>query len=814
MRKSAKFNRPVWWALFVFVWNAAHNAAADEVDFAHDVVPILKTHCVKCHAGLQQEGDFSFNTREQMLAGGSSGPAIVAGEHANSELFRRIVSVDDGYRMPPEGQSLTEAQTTVISQWIDQGANWEPGFSFAPRSSYEPPLRPRRPELPAATAGRDHPLDRILDADLSTRGQLPLTSVSDDVFLRRVTLDLVGLLPTPEQREAFLSDPNPDKRNLLIDRLLQDEIAYADHWLTFWNDLLRNDYTGTGFITGGRTQITTWLYDALLRNMPYDQMARELIAPPTPDSAGFINGIRWRGEVSAGQTVEIQFAQSVGQSFLGINLKCASCHDSFVDRWTLNEAFGLAAIYSERPLEIHRCDKPLGTMAEPNWLFPELGTVDRTADKNTRLQQLAQLLTHPENGRFTRTIVNRLWHRLMGRGIVHPTDSMQTEPWNADLLDYLAVRLADQKYDLKQTLRLIVTSAAYQSAVERVDESASSATYAYAGPRGKRLTAEQFLDAVWQLTGTAPVNMDAQVQRYRPGHETLATKPLQAQWIWNRTDATQAAGGESLAFRKVWTVREMPQNAFAIISCDNEFRCYLNGRLVGAGTQWDAPTLIPLPDLVVGENELLIVGRNGGDAPNPAGLWCEVRYQSSDKLTIGFGTDESWQWTTRLPRDSGGYEQAPNDWQDAAILNHSGVWAPHVTPQAQYLLTQASNGEVSMIRASLVKSDFLMRSLGRPNRDQIVSVRPSEMTTLEAIDLSIGETLDRYLQGGAERLAQKPWQSPADFVRWVYQHALSREPNADELQILTSDLSLPLQPTAAADVLWAVIMLPEFQINR
>jgi Protein of unknown function (DUF1553)/Protein of unknown function (DUF1549) len=161
--------------------------------------------------------------------------------------------------------------------------------------------------------------------------------------------------------------------------------------------------------------------------------------------------VRWRGDVSAGQTVEIQFAQSVGQTFLGINLKCASCHDSFIDRWKLEESFGLAAIYATRPLEIHRCDKPIGTIATASWLFPELGQIDPQTPQPERLKQLAARMTHPENGRFARTIVNRLWQRLMGRGIVHPTDAMQTEPWNADLLDYLAVHLADHRYDLKQT---------------------------------------------------------------------------------------------------------------------------------------------------------------------------------------------------------------------------------------------------------------------------------------------------------------------------------------------------------------------------
>ena len=786
---------------------------ADDVDFAHAIVPILKANCSKCHAGLQKEGGFSLNTREDLISGGDSGSPIEIGKHSSSEFFLRVNSQEDGYRMPPDGEGLTKEQIGLIGKWIDQGAKWESGYTFAPRT-YEPPLKPRRPELPPAQASRSHPIDRILDFDLSSRGHSVLSPVTDEVFLRRVSLDLIGLLPTPEQRSEFLKDARPDKRAQLVDRLLAENVAYADHWLTFWNDLLRNDYTGTGFITGGRTQITTWLYDALLRNKPYDKMARELIAPLTPESAGFINGIKWRGEVSAGQTVEIQFSQSVGQSFLGINLKCASCHDSFVDRWTLSEAFGLAAIYSERPLEIHRCDKPIGQIAEPKWLFPELGTVDPTLNKSQRLEQLANLLTHPENGRFTRTIVNRLWHRLMGRGIVHPTDAMQTEPWNEDLLDYLAVHLADNQYDLKQTMRLIVTSAAYQSQSESVTESTDATAYVYRGPRAKKLTAEQFLDAIWQLTGAAPIAMDAQVQRTEPGQEATKSASATAQWIWNTTDATGAPAGQTIAFRKVWNLAHSPKKVVAVISCDNEYRVYLDGRLIGEGKQWDSPNLFIQDDLTAGDHELIIVGRNGGDLPNPAGLWCEVRYVFPDQSESGFGTDASWQWTTQLPNDSGVYQQPPTDWQAAAVVSHGGIWSGRVTPQANGLLAKGISGNVTMIRASLVKSDFLMRSLGRPNRDQIVSVRPTEMTTLEAIDLSIGETLDSYLKRGAERIARKSWESPAEFVRWVYQHALCREPTAEELKVLGSDLSTPLDPSAVADILWAIIMLPEFQINR
>jgi hypothetical protein len=402
----------------------------------------------------------------------------------------------------------------------------------------------------------------------------------------------------------------------------------------------------------------------------------------------------------------------------------------------------------------------------------------------------------------------------MGRGIVHPTDAMQTEPWNEDLLDYLAVHLADNQYDLKQTLRLIVTSAAYQSQSESVTESTDAGGYVYRGPRAKKLTAEQFLDAIWQLTGAAPQAMDAQVQRTEPGQETPKSATATAQWIWNTSDATRAPAGQTIAFRRVWNLAHATKRAVAVISCDNEYRFYLDGRLIGEGKQWDSPNLFTLDDLTAGDHELIIVGRNGGNSPNPAGLWCEVRYLNQDQTESGIGTDASWQWSIQLPNETGVYQQPPTDWQTASVVSHGEIWSGQVTPKANGLLAKGMGGDVHMIRASLVKSDFLMRSLGRPNRDQIVSIRPTEMTTLEAIDLSIGETLDSYLKRGAERLARKSWDSPAEFVQWVYHHALGREPSDEELKVLGSDLSTPLEPSAVADLLWAIIMLPEFQINR
>src|SRR5262249_403780 len=127
-------------------------------------------------------------------------------------------------------------------------------------------------------------------------------------------------------------------------------------------------------------------------------------------------------------------------------------------------------------------------------------------------EQLAKLVTAADNGRFTRTIANRLWHRLMGRGLVQPVDIMANRPWDEDLLDYLAVYLADNGHDLKKLMEHILTLKAYQARPALVTREPAGKEYLFRGPELKRLTAEQFIDAVWQLTGAAPQRADASVQ--------------------------------------------------------------------------------------------------------------------------------------------------------------------------------------------------------------------------------------------------------------------------------------------------------------
>ncbi|MGV3660258.1 MAG: DUF1549 domain-containing protein [Prosthecobacter sp.] len=785
---------------------------ASGVDFSHQIVPILREHCAECHAGDKKKGGFSFNDRESLMGGSENGPVVITGKSAESPLIQAMLSSDPDEQMPPKGKRVPPAQIALLKEWIDSGVAWEEGFAFK-KPAYEPPLLPRSPALPAAVEGRTHPIDRILDAQLAAKKQPLLKRANDSIFIRRVYLDLIGMLPTVKDLAEF--EKNPDRAKL-IESLLARDIDYTEHWLTFWNDLLRNDYGGTGFITGGRKQISNWLYQALITNKPFDQFVRELISPPNGESRGFIDGIKWRGDVSAGQTVEIQFAQSVSQSFLGINMKCASCHDSFIDRWKLSEAYGLAAIYAQKPLEIHRCDKPIGQTATAAWLFPEIGQIDAKLPPAARLKQLADLMTHPKNGRTTRTMVNRLWHRLMGHGIVHPVDAMQTAPWNADLLDHLATFLAENGHDLRKTLAHIATSEAYQAQSQVVTKGVDDHGYIYAGPRARRMTAEQFMDAVWQLTGAAPLKMDAGVLRGKVDIEKAKGIQVQGHWIWGDSakPGSTPAAGETITLRKTFKLDTDPITASAVVTCDNSFILFVNNRKVSEGDDWTKLTVVPLHTaLKKGANNITVIAKNAGNGPNVAGFYFDARLRDGTGQETLVNSDFSWQWSAKVPNTKEGRLGAfeAKDWKPVTLVKPVKSWENMLFTQGPLLLAQGADSFGHMIRASLLKADFLMRTLGRPNRDQIVSTRPNELTTLEAIDLANGSILADTIAKGATKLMA---DASGDLITPLYRHALSRDPNAAELATAKELLGDKPTQQGVEDLLWAVCMLPEFQLVR
>jgi hypothetical protein len=254
----------------------------DDLRLSAEARGVLAHQCTKCHGQNKQKGELRLDTKAGAMKGGENGAVIVPGKAADSELLKRVTlpTADDDH-MPPEKKVVDSEDIETLRKWIVAGAPWPEGET-AGVVFERAPIAPRKVEFPAGTEEVENPIDRFRSGVLcAAEGGWP-QPVDDRTFLRRASLDTVGLLPTWEEAQKF--DGN---RANAVDALLKRNDEYATHWLTFWNDALRNDYAGTGYIDGGRKQISKWLYSALARDTSYDQFVRELIAPGA-GSEGFI----------------------------------------------------------------------------------------------------------------------------------------------------------------------------------------------------------------------------------------------------------------------------------------------------------------------------------------------------------------------------------------------------------------------------------------------------------------------------------------------------------------------------------------------
>ncbi|MEO7516491.1 MAG: DUF1549 domain-containing protein [Verrucomicrobiota bacterium] len=789
--------------------------ASHEINFGQEIKPILETSCTKCHGHGKDKGGFRIDDRETFLKGGDTGPAIIVGKSAESLLIELVMGFDPDSVMPKKGSKLKPDQIGLIRAWIDQGAKWDKGVWLGKIDAKN--LKPRLPEI-SANKKFSNPIDGVVDVYFKTNKIKWPEAVTDRVFARRVYLDIIGLLPPTDDLEKFIADRSRDKREQLVQRLLNENQSYAEHWLTFWNDMLRNDYKGTGYIDGGRKQITKWLFSALAMNMPYDQFVAQLVNP-TSESEGFTKGIVWRGVVNASQVPQMQAAQSISQVFMGVNMKCASCHDSFINDWQLADAYALANIYSDQQMELFQCDKPIGKKAATKFLYPEFGKIDASADKPTRLKQLADCVTSPQNGRLSRTFVNRLWGKFMGVPFV-PVDDMEQTAWDSDLLDWLAEDFVAHKYDVKHLISQIVTSRAYQLPAVNIGE--TSKNYVFRGPSVRRLSAEQFRDALTSLSGIGYANADADVEA-APTKEEKITLP---QWIWSSKDADTKGKAGFVYFRKTINVTGPITEATAITTVDNSFTLFVNGQKVGEGKDYTHPELFDISKLLKpGENLIAIEGinnlpANGIPTPetaiagteNPAGLLFYLRVRAGAKgaeKTTEIISDKSW---TASEEKIAGWEK-PN-FQSANWSNAVDLGAMTMLPwrlSKKVVFSQLPENKTGTIRASLVAADPLMVALGRPNREQVVTTRPVEATTLQALEMTNGETLADILNRGAKNLAAGK-VAGRELVQQLFEQALGRKPSSMELKNSEELLGKPVKKEGVEDFLWAMTMLPEFQL--
>lgn len=349
-------------------------------------------------------------------------------------------------------------------------------------------------------------IDQHVFAKLQALGLPPSPACDDATFVRRATLDIAGRIPTAEEARAFLSDSEPSKRERLVDRLL-DSTDYADWFAAKWSAVLRNKRR-TPEHRRGTLAFHRWISQSLYDNLPYDQFVRQIIAA-TGDVATH-PPVAWYREVKdATQQVE-----DVSQLFLGVRLQCARCHHHPFERWSQTDYFRMAAFFSRvdrklgRPREdvyyhspgVADARHPRGGQAlKPAGLGGPVLELD--ADDDPR-QRLVDWMAEPGNPFFSKALVNRYWKHFLGRGIVEPEDDFRaTNPATNDpLLEALAAEFVASGFDLKQLIRRICTSQAYQLSSEPNPHNGAD-QQAYARHYPQRLAAEPLLDAIDQVTG-------------------------------------------------------------------------------------------------------------------------------------------------------------------------------------------------------------------------------------------------------------------------------------------------------------------------
>lgn len=348
-------------------------------------------------------------------------------------------------------------------------------------------------------------IDRLIDEKLRDLQYPPSAVCTDPEFVRRVFLDVIGMLPTVEETTAFLADTSPDKRSRLIDRLLERE-EYARFSALKWGDILRMTKKHAG--DQGVYKYHRWLEDAFRANKPHDQLARELLlgSGSTFDNppANF-----YRTTADMNETVE-----TVSQLFLGVRLQCAKCHNHPFDRWSQDNYYGLGAFFER----VKKRKTPLadetfvfvaasGETKQPRtgktvkpWL-PKVGDIDTPAEADRREAFVTWLLAH-DNPFFARVEANRIWSQFFARGIVHPVDEFRDSnpPSNGPLLDWLGAEFTKSGFDRKHLIRTILRSRTYQtSSVATPLNKADTLYFSHQLPR--LLGAEQLLDAIGQVTG-------------------------------------------------------------------------------------------------------------------------------------------------------------------------------------------------------------------------------------------------------------------------------------------------------------------------
>jgi len=467
---------------------------------------------------------------EQGMPYGSSTDPVVTGircipearvmKRAAAQQIAVIATYSDGSSEDVTRMALYEPNETELAESSPTGlvSTLDLAGEVAIMARYQGQVATFRATIPlgADTSNMPEPLNFVDTAVFGKLKQLgiPASEVCDDAtFMRRVSLDIAGVLPVEDEVRTFLADVAADKRHQLIDRLLESS-AYADHFANKWNFVLRNRKEG-GDDGPGTMLFHQWLWSSIYDNTPYDQFVREIVtASGDPQSNP---PVTWYRDVDS---MEEQ-VEDTAQLFLGLRIQCARCHHHPFEKWSQDDYYGMAAFYGRVGKKtipnasgamrdrrvfhnegVATASNPRsGKALKPTGLGAE-AAYDIAADVDPRVQ-LADWMSNPKNPFFAKSLVNRYWKHFFSRGIVEPEDDMRATnpPANPELLEALASHFVQSGFDLKELVRTICRSRTYQlSALPNEFNASDKQNFSRYYPR--RLSAEVLYDAFHQVTDT------------------------------------------------------------------------------------------------------------------------------------------------------------------------------------------------------------------------------------------------------------------------------------------------------------------------
>ncbi len=551
-------------------------AMADGNLFTQQVAPILERHCVRCHMGEKAKGGFSLTNANYFRHGGENGDAVLAGKPEESPLFQMISGPKP--RMPKNAPPLSAQQVGVIRRWIAEGAPWPADKTLSPKKaadekwwSLETLAAPQPPKL--SDPWIRSPIDAFVAAkhkefSLSHRGDADRRTL-----IRRVTFDLIGLPPTPEEVESFVVDSDTNAYEKLADRLLASP-HYGEHWARHWLDVVH--FGETHGFEKDKVRPNAWRYrdyviQSLNADKPFGKFVQEQLAgdylwpndPQAVTAAGFLAAGPWDfvGHVELAEgTIEKQNTRIIDRddmvattmtTFASTTVHCARCHDHPFDPISQTEYYRLQAVFAgidrrDRPLPLSPKDaitfgvvsippRPIhvlrrgevkaplqlvgpGAIACVKGLSPSF---DRSSGmpEGERRAQLANWLISLDNPLAWRSIANRVWGWHFGKGLVDsPNDfgRLGAAPSHPELLDWLANELLANGQSLKKLHRQIVLSSTYRQSCDH-DPTASkldsSNKFLWRQNR-RRMTAEEIRDSILAVTGKLDLRMGG--PSYRP----------------------------------------------------------------------------------------------------------------------------------------------------------------------------------------------------------------------------------------------------------------------------------------------------------